>query len=347
MLALAFEPSGAMKLGHHEEPRLDAGDVLLEMCAAGICGTDLKIARGEHPRFPGGTQRIPGHELVGRVAVAGDTPARPGSGDLVAVAPNMACGTCDPCRRGRGNLCARYESVGLTVDGGFAERVRIPARAVVQGNVISLDAGVDPDLAVLMEPVAAVLRGIDAVALGKGDTLVIAGAGPIGLIALLLARQRGVEHIVVSQRSERRRRIAGELGADVTLDPATCDVVEEIRRATGGDGADVVMVTTPAAEVFAQSLEMAAVGGRVNFFAGLPSGHGTVGLDANLVHYRELTVTGTTANTTEDCRRALDLLLAAPSVFAPLVTHRYPLRDAERALAEAAGGGALKVVLHP
>ncbi|MQA79139.1 MAG: zinc-binding dehydrogenase [Streptosporangiales bacterium] len=347
MLAYAFQPGGAMDLARHEEPRLRAGDVLVDVISAGVCGTDLKIARGEHRRFPPGTHRIPGHELVGRVATAGGTPTGPAVGDLVAVAPNMACDTCGPCRRGRGNLCASYEALGLTVNGAFAQRVRIPARAVAQGNVVPLAADVDPDLAVLMEPVAAVLRGLDAVALDKGDTLVVAGAGPTGLIALLLAKRRGVERVIVSQPSAHRRHLAGELGADHTLDPTACDVVAEVRRLSGGEGADVVMVTTPVGHVFAQSLEMAAVGGRVNFFAGLPPRAGRVELDANLVHYRELTVTGTTANTTEDCRRALDLLLADPAVFAPLVTHRYPLRDAERAFADAAGGGALKVVLHP
>lgn len=344
MLAYRYRPSGRMELATLPEPRLGAGDVSAEVVCAGICGTDLKISRGEHRLFPRGTDRTPGHELVARVLVGAGSL---GEGDLVAVAPNLSCGACPPCRRGRANLCARYESVGLTMDGGFAERVRLPAAAVAQGNVMPLPDGVEPTLAVLMEPVAAVLRGVDALDLASGDTLVIAGAGPIGLIALLLARLRGVGQVVVSQTSQQRRDLARELGADVVLDPRACDVVEEVRRCTDGRGADAVMVTTPVPEVFAQSLEMAAVGGRVNFFAGLPASAGRVPLEANLVHYRELTVTGTTANTVEDCRRALDLLVAHPDTFLPLVSDRMALGRAPHAFAEAAGGRALKVVLEP
>jgi L-iditol 2-dehydrogenase len=344
VLAYRYRPSGRMQLTTLPEPRLGSGDVSAEVVCAGICGTDLKIARGEHRLFPLGTDRTPGHELVARVLV-GDGSLH--EGDLVAVAPNLSCGTCPPCRRGRPNLCAHYESVGLTMDGGFAERVRLPAAAVAQGNVMRLADDVQPTLAVLMEPVAAVLRGVDAVDLTSDDTLVIAGAGPIGLIALLLARLRGVRQVVVSQTTQWRRDLALELGADVVLDPRTCDVVKEVRRCTDERGADAVMVTTPVAEVFAQSLEMAAVGGRVNFFAGLPASSGRVPLEANLVHYRELTVTGTTANTVDDCRRALDLLVAHPDTFLPLVSDRVALGSAPEAFAEAAGGRALKVVLEP
>lgn len=344
MLAYRYRPSGRMELTTLPEPRLAAGDLGTEMVCAGICGTDLKIARGEHRLFPVGTDRTPGHEFVARIVV-GDGDLR--EGELVAVAPNLSCGTCPSCRRGRPNLCLHYESVGLTMDGAFAERVRVPAAAVALGNVLRLPEQVEPRLAVLMEPVAAVLRGVDAIDLTSDDTLVIAGAGPIGLIALLLARLRDVRQVVVSQTTKVRRDLALELGADVVIDPRASDVVEEVRRCTDSRGADAVMVTTPVPEVFAQSLEMAAVGGRVNFFAGLPAGSGRIPLEANLVHYRELTVTGSTANTVDDCRRALDLLVAHAETFAPLVSHLVALDRAPEAFAEAAGGHALKVVLEP
>ncbi|MBK5247935.1 MAG: zinc-binding dehydrogenase [Actinomycetales bacterium] len=347
MLAYQFQPSADMSLVELPDLAAAPGELLLDVVSVGICGTDLKIARGEHRMFPRGTERIPGHELVGQVLPGSDLPVGLSTGDLVAVAPNMACGACPPCVRGRANLCDNYAAIGLTVDGGFAEQVRIPAMAVAQGNVLPLDAGVDVDLAVLMEPVAAVLRGVNAVGLGKGDTLVITGAGPIGLIALLLAKARGVAHVIVSEPSDDRRRIALELGADAALDPTQCDVVQEVRRGTGGAGADVVMVTTPVAQVFAQSLDVAAVGGRVNFFAGLPASSGRIGLEANLVHYRELTVTGTTANTLQDCKLALQLVLESAETFKPLVTHRHPLSHAAEGFADAVAGDALKVVLTP
>jgi L-iditol 2-dehydrogenase len=346
MQAYRHRPTGQMELVALPEPTLCAGDVLAEVVSAGICGTDLKIARGEHRLFPPGTDRTPGHEMVVRV-LEGETDDGLAAGQLAAVAPNIACGRCPACRSGRGNLCAEYESIGLTMDGAFAEHVLVPTAAVGQGNLLPLPAGLDPDLAVLMEPIAAVLRGVDAIELWSADTLVIAGAGPIGLIALLLARLRGVARVVVSQPSEGRRELARQLGADEVIDPRASDVVKEVLRVTDGRGADAVMVTTPVPEVFAQSLELAAVGGRINFFAGLPASAGRIPLEANLVHYRELTVTGSTANTTDDCRRALELLAEHPGTFAPLVTHHFDLRAADQAFAEAKGGHALKVVIQP
>ena len=112
-------------------------------------------------------------------------------------------------------------------------------------------------------------------------------------------------------------------------------------------GADAVVAAAPVAQVFSDALRCAAKGGRINFFAGLPSGAGTVPLDANLIHYNELLVTGTTANTNEDCQEALELVASVPELFAPLITHRVPLRQADKAFALAASGGALKVVLEP
>lgn len=347
MLAYEFTAGPALALVERPAPAAQPGGVVLDVVAAGICGTDLKILRGEHRLYPEGTVRIPGHELVGRVRE--NASGRPGlePGALVAVAPNIACGRCAPCRAGRGNLCADYEAVGLTFDGAFAERIAIPARAVEQGNLLPVPDGVDPAVAALVEPIAAVLRGLRAIGLRAEDRLLVQGAGPIGLIAVLLSRQLGVGRVIVSQTSAPRRELALRLGADAAIDPRAEDLVGRVREETDGLGADAVLVSTPAPSAFAASLEAAAVGGRINFFAGLPSGAGVIPLDANLVHYRELTVTGSTANTTADCADALALLLAEPERYAPIVTHRLPLARLDEAVEELRAGRALKAVVLP
>jgi len=345
MLAYQYEPDGKMRLVTRETPTARDGELTLDVVASGVCGTDLKIARGQHRMFPRGTTRVPGHEIIGKVRENNSSNAI-SAGTLVAVAPNIGCGYCGSCLGRRSNLCKNYESVGLTMDGGFAEVVRIPARAIEQGNLMPIEESV-AGVAVLTEPVAAVARGIRSLAPSNADTLLVCGAGPIGLIAVMMARQLGVARIIVSQTSQARRELAKHWGADDTINPRAEDLVAAVMRLTGGRGADCVIVATPVAEVFQQSLSAASDGGRVNFFAGLPAGEGVVALDANLIHYRELMVTGSTANTTADCEHALALLVENPVPYGELITHRMALADSPRAFEIAVSGEALKMVIQP
>jgi threonine dehydrogenase-like Zn-dependent dehydrogenase len=346
MLAYEYQADGSMRLVEKPTPTAGDGEVTVDVEMVGVCGTDLKIARGEHRLYPAGTVRVPGHEVVGRIREnRSDRDYR--VGQLVALAPNVGCGTCGPCRGGRSNLCANYSSIGLTFDGGFAEVVKVPARGVEAGNILPVDDGLDPIDVVMTEPVAAVVRGLRPLNPGPGDTVLVCGAGPIGLTALLLAKRRGVAQVIVSQTSAPRRELAAQLGADHTINPREEDLVERTMELTDGQGADCVVVATPVASVFQDTLRAAAVGGRVNFFAGLPSGKGEVLLDANLVHYRELVVTGSTANTPEDNAEALAEVSASPEVYRQLVSDRVPLAQAEKGFARARSGEALKLGLEP
>lgn len=347
MLALEFHAPTTMTLVDVDAPVAAPGEIVVDVVLAGICGTDLKIARGEHRLFPAGTVRVPGHEFVGRIRENLSTAMELVPGTLVAVAPNIGCGHCVACLGGRSNLCVDYAATGLTIDGGFAESVRLPRRAVEQGNVIPVPDGLDPEVAVLTEPLAAVLRGVKALQLTAADSLLIHGAGPIGLIAVILAKQLGVRQIIVSQTSAARRELAARFGADVTVDPRAEDLPARVLTETAGRGADCTLVATPVPALFPQSLRTAALGGRINFFAGLPSGRGELTLDANLVHYKELRITGSTANTTQDCVEALAMLAQHADAYRPLVTHRFDLSEVTEAFRVSAAGDALKVVVAP
>lgn len=347
MLALQYQGQTAITLVDAPLPEAHEGEVILDVVVAGICGTDLKIVRGEHRLYPAGTIRIPGHEFIGRVRENRSGRSELAPGRMVAVAPNINCGDCAPCRRGLTNLCVNYEAIGLTIGGAFAQSVRMPRRAVEQGNLIPLPVELDPAVAVLMEPLAAVYRGFRALELKAGDSLVVLGAGPVGLIAVILAGQIGVSPIIVSQSSSARRELAATFGAHFTIDPRAENLREQVLARTAGAGADCVLVATPVASLYPESLRLAGVGGRVNFFAGLPNGKGEVPLDANLLHYREIRVTGTTANSTADCVNALAMLAGNPAAYLPLITHRFPLSEAVEAFRIAAAGEAIKVVLQP
>ncbi len=343
--ALVYHGPEALVLEERSLPKAGPGEVVLRVRACGICGTDLKIVRGAHRAYPLGTIRVPGHEIVGDVIDLGDGVTGLEEGQRVFVAPNVGCGACGACRSGRANLCERPEAFGITMDGGFARALLVPAPAVQQGVLLPLPAGASPAVFSTVEPLAAVIRGARATATAEGDLVVICGAGPIGCLHVMVARARGAARIVVSDPSESRRAQALALGADVAVAPA--ELSAAVADASGGQGADVIITAVPVAEVQEAAVPLAAIGGRINFFGGLPAGSSSIRIDSNLVHYRELVLTGTTANTTADCVEALELVRSGQLDTERLVTAAYPLSDALEAFAVAAAGSAMKIVITP
>jgi L-iditol 2-dehydrogenase len=339
---------GANDLRLEERPRLEpaAGEAVVRVGACGICGTDLRIASGGHRAYPEGTVRVPGHEIAGTVEAVGDGVELP-SGATVFVAPNVGCGRCRQCRAGNVNRCRRPQALGITLDGAFADEVLIPADAVAQGNVVAAD-GLDPAAVAIVEPLACALRGQRPLAIAGGDTVLIFGAGPVGLMHLALARLREPGALIVVEPSAPRREEARRRGADRVVDPGADDLAALVEEASAeGRGADVVITAVPSGDAQRQALELAGPGGRVNFFGGLPRERSQVLLDTNLVHYKELLVTGTTASTNEDCREALELVTTGAVDTGTLVSERFGLDDTEAALEAAGSGRVLKVVLEP
>ena len=176
--------------------------------------------------------------------------------------------------------------------------MRIPAAAIAQGNLMPIADGVDPAVAALTEPFACVLRGQDAVDVRPGDVVVVVGVGPIGAMHILLARLRGAGRIIASDMNCDRLAMASGFGADRVVDPDHEDLAEVVAAESQGQGADVVIVAAPAHAAQEAALRVAGLGGRINFFGGLPKDRPTIAFDSNLVHYKELRVTGTTACST-------------------------------------------------
>jgi L-iditol 2-dehydrogenase len=337
--ALVYHGPEDLRVEERPDPEPGAGEALLRVAACGICGTDLRIASGSHRAYPDGTVRIPGHEIAGSLEAVGEGVELP-VGSAAFVAPNIGCEHCPECSAGRVNLCRTPRALGITDDGGFAEYVLLDGQLVAQGNVLVVDDGSDMAALALVEPLACALRGSKACRIGEGDVVVIAGAGPVGLMHLQLAKLRDPATVIVSEPSATRRAEAERFGADLTVEPA--DLAEAV-----GDGADVVITAAPAPAAQAQALELAAPGARINFFGGLPRERSRVELDTNLIHYRELLVTGTTANTTADCREALELVVSGRVDTAALIGDREPLAAAADAFAAARSGELLKVVIEP
>ncbi|HTP02950.1 MAG TPA: alcohol dehydrogenase catalytic domain-containing protein, partial [Anaerolineales bacterium] len=308
MLAAVYHGPNDLRVEDVPVPRIGEGELLVKVHSASICGTDLRILHGNHRMYPSGTVRIPGHEVVGSIAEAGaDQKAHP-AGQRVFCAPNTGCGHCLQCITGNNNLCANYDAIGVTSDGGFAEYVRIPAKSVQQGNIIPIGDAVDPAVAALTEPFACVVRGQNALRMQPGEVVLVIGAGPIGIMHAKLAKARGAGQVIVSEMIPDRADQARRLGIGRVVDPAAEDLKQVLWQESNSRGADIIIVAAPAHAAQESALELAAISGRINFFGGLPKDRPTVTIDSNLIHYKELVITATTACSTADCWQASQII---------------------------------------
>lgn len=347
MLAAVYHGPEDIRVETVPRPEIGPDEVLIKVLNANICGTDLRIYKGGHRHYPPGAVRIPGHEVVGEIAEMGDQVVGYAVGQRVFVAPNMGYGRNRATISGNNNMDPDFQAIGINLDGAFAEFMRVPALAIQQGNLMPIQDGVDPAVAALIEPLACVLRGQNAINVHDGDVVVVMGAGPIGILHLKLARLRGALRVIVSEPSADRRQQALALGADCVVDPIHDDLRAVVLAESGGRGADVIIVAAPSKAAQQSAIDIAAIGGRINFFGGLAKHDPFIQLDANVVHYRELVITGTTACSTYDCLRAADIVNSGRLDLAPLITSRFPLREAVAAFAAAADGANLRVSLEP
>ncbi len=346
MLAAVYHGPKDLRVEARPVPLIGPRELLLKTDSASLCATDFRIFDGSHRMYGPGTIRVPGHETVGTIAELGQDVSGFAIGQRVFIAPNVGCGRCRQCLGGRNNLCANYDAFGITLDGAFAEFMKVTAPAIEQGNVIPLPPDVDSASAALSEPLACVLRGQDAVNVGENDVVLILGAGPIGLIHVLLARSRGARRIVISDQIPERLEKALAFGAGRAVNFLREDVEGVVAEETRGEGADVVIVAAPVHKAQEQAPRLAAIGGRINLFAGLPKEQPTIELNSNMVHYKELMITGTTACSTRDCHRAVELVTSENIDLSGLISERLPLHKAGMAFDIARDGKHLKVVLQ-
>jgi len=347
MRAALFYGIGDIRYEEVPQPRPGAGEALLRVGAAGICGTDLRIFANGHHRIPPGTRRILGHELAGEIVEVGSGVSGLRPGMRVGIAPNMGCGTCAQCVSGWTNLCRDYAAFGISLDGGFAESMLITADAIRQGNVSPIPDSTPYPAAALAEPLSCCFNGQEAVGLGRDDVVLIVGAGPIGLMHLLLARFSGARTVIVSEVSDVRLKQAAEHGADVTVNPEREDLKAAVMEASGGQGASVVIVAASARRAQEQALDLAARQGRINFFGGLPKDRPWIQIDSNLIHYKQLVVTGTTGSNVRQYRSALNLIAQGRLSVESLVSARLPFDQLYEGIQRSQSGQELRIVVEP
>jgi len=324
------------------DPRPGPGEALLRVSAAVICYSDIRVYRGEKKARKG---VIPGHEIAGVIEAVGEGVEGLRPGERVVVCPVLACGHCEFCAQGKRNRCPQRRTLGYEDDGGLAELMLIPRSLLALGHVLSVPPGLSLDLAALTEPLAGVLNSLETCRLRAGDSLLIVGAGPMGLMHLLLARLMGAVHLTVSEPDPERRSRARELGATRVIDPAREETPAVAMAVTGGRGFDAAVVTAGLPTVLGDTLASVRRQGVVSFFGGFPPGT-SIPLDPNVIHYGEIILTGSQNATTDQYRRALRLVPRLPALSA-LLTHRFPLAEAPRAYESRLAREGLKSVVLP
>jgi L-iditol 2-dehydrogenase len=345
MLAAVYHGPNDLRVEQVPVPKIEPDEILLKMVAASVCGTDLRILHGNHRLYPPGTIRIPGHELVGDIEEIGSEVKGLLKGQRFFIAPNIGCGHCRQCIAGNNNRCENYTAFGINIDGAFSEYIRVPAACIRQGNLIPISMNVDPAVAALAEPLSCSLHGQRPLNIRPGDRVLVMGAGPIGIIHMMLAKLHGAGRVWVSEMIPDRIEQARKLGADRVIDLNSENQDEVIRSETNGQGADVIIVAAPSPQAQEAALQIAGIGGRINFFGGLPKDKPTINFDSNLVHYKELIVTATTACSTQDCVDASAIINSKRIDLSPLVSAKYPLKDTLEGFAAAENRKSLKVVI--
>jgi 2-desacetyl-2-hydroxyethyl bacteriochlorophyllide A dehydrogenase len=314
------------------DPVVGSGEVLVAVALAGLCGTDYRIWNGDRPvAYP----RVMGHELVGRVVAVGDGVTRVGPGDRVAVEPNYSCGQCPLCREGNRNLCFQRTAVGIDVDGGFAERVRVPERCCWP-----IPAGLADADVVVCEPLAVVVRAVERGTPRPGESVAVLGAGSLGLLALQVLVERGARTLMVT-RTATRLDLARRLGAAAGHALASGPLEDAARRFSGREGVDLVVETAGTPEAVGHALALVRPGGRV-VLTGLP--HEPSAVSFFSVVRREITIIGSMIYRGE-FPEALRLLAAGAVRTPPLVTHRFPLDAIDEAFAAHRDPGSIKVAI--
>lgn len=336
MRAVRLESIGSIIMRIVEKPVARPGELIVRVLAAGICGSDRHMYKGEYPTA------IPvtlGHEFCGIVEEVGDGIPSFAGGELVTVDPNIACGTCAACRRGRPNLCARLTAIGVTRDGGFADYVAVPC-----GQAFTLPSDLDPVHGAFCEPLACCIHAIDRADIRPGDSVAILGGGVIGLLMVQLARLAGASQVILITRQLSRREAALRLGAMHAFDPASSDTVASVRDVTQG-GADVVIECAGVADTLQTGLRMARRGGTFVLFGVTPAGIEVPVLPFDLL-VNEIDVRPAYLNPFTHSRAAAMVASGALELDS-LVTKAIGLEEVAGVVGSAPLTGEIKVIVRP
>jgi len=346
MLAAVYRGINDVRLETVPVPQIGPGELLLRVHTCGVCGTDLKkIASGSHS-----APRIFGHETSGVVAAVGPSVRQFAPGDRVVVFHHIPCRQCYYCLHQTFAQCSTYKKVGCTAGfepsgGGFAEYVRVMDWIVEQGTV-RIPHGVSFEQACFVEPVNTCMKGIQALRLQPGETVLTIGQGPIGIILSVLARQAGAT-IITSDLYPERLKIAVSLGLQNTIDASKHDVVRTVREQTGERGADAVILAVGSNSLIRPAMDAVRAGGRVLLFA--QTQRGEVVVDPAAICVDEKSLVGSYSASVDLQEDSVRFVMSREMDLERLISHRFPLPESARALDLAAHPqpSSMKIVIQP
>jgi L-iditol 2-dehydrogenase len=347
MQAAVYRGVNDVRLEEVPVPEIGPGELLVRVHTCGICGTDLKkIATGSHS-----APRIFGHETTGVVAAAGDDVINFRVGDRVMVFHHIPCGDCYYCKHKVFAQCPTYKKVGATAGyepsgGGFSEYVRIMGWIVSNGGVVRIPDGVSFEQASFIEPVNTCMKGIETLGLKPGETVLVIGQGPIGIILAVLARRYGTR-VITSDLFPRRHTISRTFGLQENIGASSDDTVEMVRVMTEGRGADAVILAVAGNGLIRPAMDATRPGGRVLLFA--QTQHGEAVIDPAAVCVDEKSLLGSYSASVDLQAESEKFVLGREMELERLISHRFPLAEAVEALKLAAHPkeDSMKIVIQP
>lgn len=347
MKAAVYQGKEQVVVQNVAEPKLEEGEVLLQIEACSVCGTDLRTYRhGDAKITP---PRVLGHEFCGRIVESRATDmGKAKVGDRVVVYIVILHGTDVYVEMGRANLTAHRTTISYHHDGAFAPLMKVPAAAVAQGNIFPVTTDISSRDMSISEPLGCVMNAHSRLGVGLKDTVAVIGAGPIGIMHALVSRLQGAQKVYVLDVNAERLKMAQRFDLDGTV-LVTPDGAhrEKIKELTGGLGPSVVISAVSSAVAQNDALEIAAKAGRVNFFAGLPKSAPVAPLNVNHIHYKELEISGSYSEKKSDFRAAVALIESGRFPADKIVTHTLPIERITEAFTLMESGEALKVCIIP
>ena len=335
MKAAVYRGQNDVRIETVPVPEIGPGEILVKVHTCGICGTDLKkIATGSHS-----APRIFGHETTGEVAAIGESVTKFSVGDRVAFFHHIPCGHCYYCRHKVFAQCEVYKKVGCTAGfeasgGGFAEYVRVMDWIVDKG-VARIPDGVSHEQASFMEPVNTCWKAIDVLAPQQGETVLVIGKGPIGIMLAILAQRTGAR-VITSDLFPQRLTIAKGYGLNDFVDASRTDTIQHTRHETEGRGADAVILAVPGTKLIETAIQAARPGGRIMLFAQTVREQAVI--DPAAVCVDEKTLLGSYSASVDLQQESTDWVFSQAVDLARLVSHRFPLSEAVEGL---------KIAAHP
>jgi L-iditol 2-dehydrogenase len=346
MKAAVYRGVNDVRLEEVPVPEIGPGEILVRVHTCGICGTDLKkISTGSHS-----APRIFGHETAGVVAKVGEGVSKYAAGERVVVFHHIPCGECYYCRHKTFAQCSTYKKVGCTAGfepsgGGFAEYVRVMDWIVEKGTVAIPD-GTSFEQASFAEPVNTCIKGIETLRLQAGETVLVIGQGPIGLILAILAKRAGTR-VITSDLYPARLTIANSFGLDLTIDASKADAGQAVREMTEGRGADAVILAVGGSGLIRPAMDATRPGGRVLLFAQTARGEATI--DPAAVCVDEKALLGSYSASVELQEESVRFVMDREMDLERLISHRFPLQSGVEALNLAAHPrpDSMKIVIQP